>query len=60
MGTRVFDAVCPPSQQPRYAPAIKSVKDWFERLSLHDKSIVLTVVDKQLVNLIFNMFKVYS
>jgi hypothetical protein len=52
--------VCPPSQQPRYAPAIKSVKDWFERLSLHDKSIVLTVVDKQLVNLIFNMFKVYS
>jgi len=36
------------------------VKEWFERLCLQDKSIVLTIVDKQLVNLIFQMFKVYT
>jgi hypothetical protein len=32
------------------------LKDWFERLSLADKSIVLTVVDQQLVQLIYQMY----
>lgn len=36
------------------------IKDWFERLSLQERSIVLTVVDKQLVNLIFQMYRVYE
>ncbi|CDW83969.1 UNKNOWN [Stylonychia lemnae] len=33
------------------------IRQWFEQLSLADKSIVLTVVDKQLVNLIVNMYQ---
>jgi hypothetical protein len=37
-----------------------NIKDWFDKLSLQEKSIVLTVVDKQLVNLVFQMYKVYQ
>jgi hypothetical protein len=33
---------------------------WFESLSLPDKSIVLTTVDKQLTTLLKAMFKYYS
>ena len=31
-----------------------------EKLSVQEKSVVLTVVDKQLVGLIYSMFKVYQ
>ena len=33
---------------------------WFEKLSYEDKSVVLTVVDKQLVNLVYHLYKIYS
>jgi hypothetical protein len=55
--TPVFDPTLSQSSNPRYN--IKGSKEWFERLCLQDRSIVLTVVDKQLVNLIFQMYKVY-
>ncbi len=46
--------------QPMYQQAIKNAKEWFERLSIQEKSVVLTVVDKQLVGLIYSMFKIYQ
>ncbi len=36
------------------------LREWFENLSISEKSIVLTVVDKDLVTLVVEMYKVYK
>ena len=44
----------------KYTQKLKNAREWYERLCLQDKSIVLTIVDKQLVNLIYQMYRVYQ
>lgn len=37
-----------------------SLQRWFEKLLSHEKAIVMTIVDQDLVNLIKSMYVVYS